>query len=99
MKKILALSLSLFALTNTITVNQTQAMPKPVKATLKAANGVFFGGLAAYSAYVTYSLSQAKGDYVSNIAAAFSAFPALAALGCGIVSAISFKSAYDDVKN
>ena len=99
MKRVLALTLSLFALANTITVSQTQALPKPVKIAAKLASGVTFGGLAAYSAYVTYSLSHVKGDYVNNIAAAFSAFPAIAALGCGIVSAISFKSAYDDVKN
>ena len=110
MKKILALSLSLFVLANTITVSQTKALPKKVAA--KLASGVTFGGLSvlsAVSAIQTYNVLNTPMFRTFADAGIASAIKApldlllltygVLALTSGTISAISFKSAYNDVKN
>lgn len=108
MKRILALSLSLFVLANTITVSQTQALPKPVKVAGKLACGLGFGGFAVFSGIFALASWQALLQKTNNVndltAKIFFAGPlAITATGLaltsGAVSLYSFKSAENDIKN
>ena len=107
MKRILALSLSLFVLANTITVSQTQAIPKPVKVAGKVISGLTFGGLSVLSAAFAYDTYRVLNRPNQSVIDALFAIPMIGimvtsgglALTSAGLSAISFKSAYDDVKN
>lgn len=50
MKRIIALSLSLFVLANTVTASQAQALSKPVKYGLKVAGGLASAGISSVAA-------------------------------------------------
>ncbi len=107
MKRVLALSLSLFTLANTITVSQTQALPKPVKFTGKVLGGLACAGistLAGLGSIACFAAATAKSEnFAEAIVNQIYQGPriqngiglGLTAVMSGLLSAWAFKSAYD----
>lgn len=100
MKRVLALSLSLFVLANAVAINQTQALSKPVKYGLKVAGGLTSAGISSVAALTSaaslafalkgVSIAIARKDIVGAIMAEVYRGPAITlSVSSGIISLLA----------